>query len=152
MERTGMTTRCYIGVRDPEQPRTVHLRYIHSDGDSAWTVRAFRQIWATTAQRNTGRLIALLLAYDWYDLNADTTTAGKPIPDGQPVPGVGRRLTFIGINTGTVLSPDPAALVVALEATGDLDAQWIYLIDPTNDTIAIHTTGGALVGNEPLAS
>lgn len=147
-----MTTRCYIGVRDPEKPGTVRLRYVHSDGDPAWIIWAIRQMWATTARRNTGRLIALLLEYDWYDLNADNTIAGKAIPDGQPVPGVGRRLTFININTGTVPSPGPVALVLALEATGDLDAQWIYLLDPTNDTIAIHTTGGTLVGNEPLAS
>ena len=147
-----MTTRCFIGLRDSEQPGTVHLRYVHSDGNPARIVPAIRQLWATTARRNTGRLIAMLLEYDWYDLNADTTTADRHIPDGYPVPGVGRHLTFININTGTVPPPDPVPLAVALEATGDLDAQWIYLLDPANDTIAIHTTDGALVNNEPLPS
>ena len=86
-----MTTRCLIGARDPEHPGTAHLRYVHSDGNPAWIVPAIRQLWAITARRDTGRLVALLLEYDWYDLNADTTTADKQTPDGCPVPGVGRR-------------------------------------------------------------
>jgi hypothetical protein len=42
--------------------------------------------------------------------------------------------------------------VVALAATGDLDAQWMFLLDPGTDTLTVHTRGVDVVGSEPVAS
>ncbi|GAA2617310.1 hypothetical protein [Paractinoplanes durhamensis] len=147
-----MSTHAYIGIRHPEQSDLVQLRYIHTDGYPAWTIHAVRQIWATTAARDTRRLITLLLTNDWDCLNADTTAADKPsFIGGQPIPGVGTTIAVTDFATGRLLPPHPVT-VAALTQTGDLDAQWIYLLDATADTIATHTGGGALVGTEPLAS
>jgi hypothetical protein len=156
-ERTTVSTRSYVGIPDPDQPGQVRLRYVHSDGNPGYMIPTLRTIWAKAAERDTNRLATRLLAYDWDYLDPDTTTSSEPPFNGeqlgpeQLIPGVGMTLASYDIDAQVPLRPEPVT-VVALAATGDLDAQWIYLIDPGTDTITVHTSGGDLVGTEPLAS
>lgn len=145
-----MGTRAYIGIQDPDRPGMARLRYVHMDGDPESMIHAVRRIWVTTAARDTRQLITLLLEFDWYRLRAETTTADR-LPDAEPVPGVGSFLAFVDFRTGMVTPPDPFPLVVAFAQPGDLDGEWIYLIDPTDDTVVVYTIHGTLVGTHPLA-
>ncbi|KUL31425.1 hypothetical protein ADL15_22070 [Actinoplanes awajinensis subsp. mycoplanecinus] len=147
-----MSTHSYVGVRDPDQPGQVRIRYVHSDGYPAGLIPAVRQIWATAARRDTRRLITLLLEHDWYYLNGETTATGRPPFAGeQPIPGVGMTLAATDFTTGQVVPPAPVT-VVALTAIGGLDAQWFYLLDPAVNTIGVHIIDGTLAGIRPLAS
>ncbi|MET8147857.1 hypothetical protein ACIBSW_24885 [Actinoplanes sp. NPDC049668] len=137
-----MSTRSYIGTRDPEQPGMVYLRYVHTDGHPGWTLPAVRQTWATTAQRDTRLLITLLLEHDWDHLNiAASETDDPPFIGELPVPEVGMTIAAADFTTGRLLPPTPVTVV----------AQWIYLLDPIADTIAVHISGGPLAGAQPLA-
>jgi hypothetical protein len=144
-----VSTHSYVGVRDPEQPGLVQLRYVHSDGCPSHLVPTLRMIWAGAAAGDTHRLVTSLLAHDWDYLTLETTVGGdSPLFAGaQLIPGVG--VTLAASNgDGQVLPPEPVT-VVALTATGDLDAQWIYLLDLGT----VHTSGGGdIVGREQLAS
>lgn len=147
-----MSTRSYVGIHDPAQPGQVRLRYVHSDGNPGHMIPTLRTIWAKTAERDTNWLATRLLAYDWDYLDPDTTESSEPPFNGeQLIPGVGMPLASYDIAAQVPLPPEPV-IVVALAATGDLDAQWIYLLDPGTDTITVHTPGGDVVGTEPLAS
>jgi hypothetical protein len=111
-----------------------------------------RGIWAGAARHDTHRLATLLLEHDWDYLDLEMTDGSNstPFAGEELVPGVGMTLAATN-GDGRVLPPEPVT-VVALAATGDLDAQWIYVIDPSTDTITVHTPGGDVVGTEPLAS
>ncbi|MBG0568232.1 hypothetical protein I4J89_43085 [Actinoplanes sp. NEAU-A11] len=148
-----MSTHNYVGIHDPDQPGQVRLRYVHSDGYPHYMIPTLRKIWAGAAAGDTPRLATLLLAHDWDYLDPETTddsTSTPPLAGEQLIPGVGMTLAATG-GDGQVLPPEPVT-VVALTATGDLDAHWIYLIDPGTDTLTVHTSGGDAVGTEPLAS
>jgi hypothetical protein len=146
-----VSTHSYVGINDPEQPGRVRLRYVHSDGYPHYMIPTLRTIWAKTAAGDTNRLATLLLEHDWDYLDPDTTdgSTSTPLAGEQLIPGVGMTLAATG-GDGQVQPPEPVT-AVALAATGDLDTQWIYLIDPGSDTLTVHS-GGDVVGTEPLAS
>lgn len=147
-----MSTRSYVGIHDPEQPGQVRLRYVHSDGNPGYMIPTLRAVWAKAAERDTNRL-ARVLAYDRDYLDPDTTASSEPPFNGeQLISGVGMTLASYDIAAQVPLPPPEPVTVVALAATGDLDAQWIYLLDPGTDTVTVHTPGGDVVGTEPLAS
>jgi hypothetical protein len=147
-----MSTHSYVGIPDPEQPGQVRLRYVHSDGVPHYMMPTLRGIWAGAASRDTHRLATLLLEHDWDYLDPEMTDGSNstPLAGEELIRGVGMTLAAT-CGDGQVLPPEPVT-VVALAATGDLDAQWIYVIDPSTDTITVHTPGGDVVGTEPLAS
>lgn len=147
-----MSTHSYVGIADPEQPGRVRLRYVHSDGNPWYMIKTLRDIWAGAAARDTHRLGSLLLEYDWDYLDPDTTdgSASTPFAGEQLIPGVGMTLAATG-SDGQVMPAEPVT-VCALTATGALDAQWIYLLDLDADAVIVHTSGGDVVGTEPLLS
>ncbi|GAA4595817.1 hypothetical protein BJY16_001803 [Actinoplanes octamycinicus] len=147
-----MSTHSYVGIPDPEQPGQVRLRYVHSDGYPSYMIPTLRAIWAGAAERDTNRLSTLLLAYDWDYLDPDTTdgSTSTPLAGEQLIPGVGMTLTATSI--GGQGAPSDPVTVLALSATGGLDAQWIYLLDPGTHTVTAHTSGGDAISTEPLAS
>ncbi len=51
---------------------------------------------------------------------------------------------------GTVLPPEPQT-VFPLTAAGALDAEWVYLLDPNSDTVAVHTSDPEPIATVPLA-
>ena len=147
-----MSTHSYVGIHDPEQPGQVRLRYVHSDVYPHRMIPTLRKVWAGATAGDTHRLATLLLEHDWDHLDPDSTdgTCSSPLAGERLIPGVGMTLAATG-GDGQALPPEPVT-VVALAATGDLDAQWIYLLDPGTDTFTVHTGGGDVVGTEPLAA
>jgi hypothetical protein len=75
-------------------------------------------------------MVEALMRHDWYVLGADITSdADTGHPTEQAVPGL-----------GAALPPDvadPAPLAVERGRLGQLDAQWIYLIDAASDTFSV---------------
>ena len=147
-----MSTHSYVGIPDPDQPGQVRLRYVHSDGVPHYMVPTLRGIWAGAAAGDSHRLATLLLEHDWDYLDPTMTDGSNstPFAGEELIPGVGMTLAATH-GDGRVLPPEPVT-VVALAATGDLDAQWIYLIDPGTDTLTVHLSGGDVVSREPFAS
>ncbi|MEU4218943.1 hypothetical protein [Actinoplanes sp. NPDC026623] len=147
-----MSTHSYVGNHDLGRTGKVRLRYVHSDGNPGRMIPALRKIWVGAAAGDTTRLAELLLGHDWDYLDPDTTTdSGEAAFAGeQLIAGVGMTLAATD-DDGHVLPPEPVT-VVALNATGDLDAQWIYLLDLGRDTVTMYTSGGTVYGTEPLAS
>lgn len=147
-----MSTHSYVGIPDSKQPGQVRLRYVHSDGNPWRMIPTLRGIWAGAAAGDTNRLATLLLAHDWYYLDPKMTDGSNstPLVGEQLITGVG--MTFTSSDgSGRILPPEPVT-VVALAATGDLDASWIYLLDPGTDTVAMYVGNGTPYGTEPLAS
>lgn len=147
-----MSTHCYVGINDPDQPGLVRLRYVHSDAYPGYMVPALRKIRARTPTGDTTRLTELLLEHHWDYLDPDTTTdSDEPSFAGeQSIAGVGMTLAATD-GRGQVLPPEPVT-VVELSATGHLDAHWIYLLDPGRDTVTVYTGDGMVYGTQPLAS
>jgi hypothetical protein len=142
----------YVGIHDPDQPGQVRLRYVHNDGNPWYMIKTLRKIWAGAAARDTNRLITLLLAQDWDDLDPDTTDSGTSSPPTgrQPIPGVGMTLAATN-GDGQILPPRPVT-VVALTAVADLGVLFIYLLDPRTDTVIAHYRTGEVAHTRPLAS
>lgn len=136
-----MGTPCYVGAADPAQPSIVRARYVHADGYPSSLVPQLRGIWASTAHRDTTALINAVLAHDWDHLEADVTPGRASMPGRHPVAGVGVTLD----NT----SQEPAT-VFPLHRASDLAASWIYLINPADDTVTVHSDDGDPVGAYPL--
>ncbi|MGW3890480.1 hypothetical protein ACWD69_17470 [Micromonospora chokoriensis] len=132
---------CYVSAIDPAQPSIVHARYVHFDGYPLPLIAHLRRIWATTARRDTQALIDAVLAHDWYYLRSDVTPDTRSLPHQHPVVGVG--VTFDDTES------EPAA-VFPLSRAVDLDASWIYVINPADDTVIVHTGDGDPVGVQSL--
>ncbi|WP_433458408.1 hypothetical protein [Micromonospora sp. CA-248212] len=132
-----MATICYVSAIGPAQPGIVHARYVHFDGCPLALIAHLRGIWATTARRDTQALIDAVLAHDWYYLGSDVTPDTRSLPHQHPVGGVG--VTFDDTE------PEPLT-VVPLSRALDLDASWIYVISPADDTVAVHTGDGDPAG------
>lgn len=121
-----------IGILDPQH--LVCARHVRVAGEPAGVVTALQRIWATTARRDTTTLITRLLACDWDRLDADVTATTHPgRTDRRAVAGIG-----IALDGDDPEPPQRFALAHARL----LDLDWIYLIDPANDTVTVHTDDG----------
>jgi hypothetical protein len=132
---------CYVGVLDTT--RLVRARFVHRHGHPTAIVPALARIWATPTARDTTGLIRAVLAHDWAYLDPDPappTTKGLCC---RLVPGVG---VPAHDRTGNC---EPAARFPLWRAA-DLDAAWVYLIHPHDDTVAVHSDDGDLTGTYPL--
>ena len=146
-----MSTHSYIGIRDTDRPHLVRARYVHSDGHPDVMIPTLRALWARAADRDTTRLITLLLAGDWDYLDpAITDSARSPFAGQHPIAGIGMTLAATSAE-GTVLPSDPET-VFPLTAAAALDAEWIYLLNPVSDTVAVHTADTEPITILPLAS
>jgi hypothetical protein len=141
---------CYVGVADPHNPHLVHTRYVHSDGHPHRLIETLCQIWATTAHRSTTTLIEAIVAHDWAYLDASTDAAAFGFAGQYPVPGIG--MTLAATNPGGSLADPEPVNVFPLSRAGELDAEWIYLLDPATDTVTVHTDDGEPVGVHPLTA
>ncbi|WP_433688011.1 hypothetical protein ACQP0I_04130 [Micromonospora carbonacea] len=135
-----MGTPCYVGVSDPAGPAIVRARYVH-DGCPSSLIPQLRGIWATTTRRDTNTLIEAVLAHDWAYLRSDTTPNTRSLPGQHPISGVGMTLD--------ATDPEPAT-VFPLHRAVDLGASWIYLINPADSTIAVHSGDGEPLGTHRL--
>ena len=125
-----MTTRCLVGTVDPDAPSTARVRYIHADGHPAYMLPALYLIWSRTCGRDTTALVEALLAHQWSYLGADVTDhTAATFPGEHPIPGVGMVSEF---------DADSQIGRLPLNGAADGDARWVYLIDPTATTIAVH--------------
>ncbi|MCW3818595.1 hypothetical protein ONA91_29565 [Micromonospora sp. DR5-3] len=141
-----MSTHCYIGATRPDNPHLVHARFVLFDGHPAVVVPTLATIWAGHAHHDTIALITAILAHDWEYLDPDTiATTLSPFAGQRPVPGVGMTLA------SEVDPPEPVTVFPLCHA-GHLDAEWIYLIGPDTDTIAVHTSDGTRLATYPLVN
>jgi hypothetical protein len=132
-----VSTHSYIGIRDTDHPHLVRARYVHSDDHPSVMIPTLRAVWAGAAGGDTTRLTTLLLAHDWDYLDPAVTDHTRPAFAGrQPIAGVGMTLAATD-GRGSVLPPEPVT-VVPLTAAAALDAEWIYRLDPSRDTVAVH--------------
>ncbi|MGN9807123.1 hypothetical protein [Micromonospora sp. L32] len=131
-----MNTPCFVGTTDPAKPHLVHARFVLLDGHPGVVVPALAAIWAAHAHCDTRALIGAVLARDWEYLDPATTATTVCGLGQQSVPGVGIPLT------GCVVDAPEPVTVFPLCRAGHLDAQWIYLVDPATDTVAVHTDDG----------
>jgi hypothetical protein len=146
-----VSTHSYLGTRDTDRPHLVRARYLHSDGHPSLTLPALRTLWERAAGRDTTRLITALLAHDWDYLDPTITdTAASAFAGQHPIAGIGMTLAVTGPG-GTVLPAEPVT-VFPLTAAGALDAEWIYLLDPVRDTVAVHPADAEPVAVVPLHS
>lgn len=154
---------CLIGVSDPHRPDLVRARSIDRGGHPQVMLPILRRLW-TAAGRDSTRLAARLLAYDWLYLDPATpATAPPPSVTTYPRRGqdrsqglIGRRLIAgIGIThtaagpDGGSAEPDPVT-VVPLAHLDALDAGWLYLLSPVEDSITVHTGDGSLLSRHLL--
>jgi hypothetical protein len=146
-----VSTSCYVGAADPHNPHLVRARYVHSDGHPHRMIETLHHIWATTAHLSTTTLIEVILAHDWDYLDACTDAGTTSGLSGQyPVVGVGMTLAATTPG-GSLADPEPVS-VFPLSRAGELDAAWIYLLDPATDTATVHTDDGEPVGVHPLTA
>ncbi|MEU4555730.1 hypothetical protein [Micromonospora violae] len=138
-----MGSTCYVCATDPVRPSIVRARYVRFGGYPAALIAQLRGIWATTARRDTHALIDAVLAHDWFYLGFDVTPDTRSVPNQHPVRGVGVTLDDA--------DPEPVT-VFPLSRAVDLDASWIYVINPADHTVTAHTGDGDPVGVHPLGS
>lgn len=162
---------CLIGVRDPHRPGLLQARSVDAGGHPQIMLPVLRRLW-TAAGCDSIRLAALLLACDWRYLDPAIPTDMSTLPtvadtapsarsdhgNGRRLPGITGRRVIAGIGiTHTATGPDPAtdsepAMVVPLAHLDLLDAAWLYLLDPADDSVTVHTGDGALVSHHLLAA
>jgi hypothetical protein len=136
-----MSTRCYVGTTDPRHPHLVRARFVLHDGYPSVIVATLSQIWARHAHGDTTALIDAILAHDWEYLDPDITANTTSGFAGQyPAPGIGMTLAATTPD-GSLCEPEPVC-VFPLAQAGELDAQWIYLVDPVTDTVTVHCADG----------
>ncbi|WP_238447374.1 hypothetical protein [Micromonospora sp. 4G55] len=135
-----MNTSCFVGTTDPANPHLVHARFVLVNGHPGVVVPTLATIWAAHVHRDTQALIGAVLTRDWEYLDPATTANTVSGMGQHPVPGVGIPLTDADPDCA-VDTPEPVT-VFPLCRAGHLDAQWIYLLDPATDTVAVHTDDG----------
>jgi hypothetical protein len=124
-----VSTRCLVGALNADDPDTVSVRYVHSDGYPDYMLYTLDQIWSTTCARDTAKLVEALLAHQWSYLGADVTAdTAASFTGEQPVPGVGMVSEF---------DADSHIEHIALHARFD-HVSWVYLIDPTHHTVRVY--------------
>ena len=152
---------CLIGVSDPHRPDLVRARSIDRGGHPRVMLPTLRRLWSAAARDST-RLATRLLAHDWHYLDPATPTTA-PAPTGAAATAhrrsqglIGRQLIAgIGIThaaagpDGVTADPEPVT-VVPLAHLEALDATWLYLLSPTEDSITVHTGDGSLVSRHLL--
>ncbi|MDZ5447266.1 hypothetical protein U2F26_31930 [Micromonospora sp. 4G57] len=144
-----MSTHCYIGAADPDNPHVVHARFVLFDGHPSVVLPTLAAIWAGHARRDARALITAILACDWEHLDPDiTSTAACGFAGQRPVPGVGMTLACTTTD-GVVDAPEPVSVFPLCHA-GHLDAEWIYLIEAGTAAVAVHTDDGTRIGAYPL--
>lgn len=161
---------CLIGVRDPRRPGLLQARSVDTGGHPQVMLPVLRRLWSA-AGRDSIRLAALLLACDWRYLDPAiptitpmSPTADTALPardehaDNSTLPGVAGRRIIAGLGISrTATGPDivndgERATVVPLAHLGLLDAAWLYLLEPADDSVAIHTGEGGLVSRHLLTA
>jgi hypothetical protein len=143
-----VSSHCYVGATDPNDPHLVHARFVLVDGHPNVVLPTVAGIWAGHARYDTRALVTAVLAHDWEYLDPDATPATvSGFAGHHPVPGVGMPLAAAG---GAVGAPEPVT-VFSLCHARHLDAGWIYLIDAATAMVAVHADDGDLVGRYPLA-
>ncbi|MBM0255854.1 hypothetical protein [Micromonospora sp. 4G55] len=141
-----MSTHCYVGATDPDNPHLVHARFVLSAGHPSVVLPTLAAIWAGHARQDTRALITAILATDWEHLDPDIT-ATSGFAGQHPVPGVG--MTLAATTDSIADAPEPVTVFPLCHA-GHLDVEWIYLVDPGTDTIAVHTDDGSRIARYPL--
>ncbi|MCX4387309.1 hypothetical protein OG777_10230 [Micromonospora peucetia] len=142
-----MSTHCYIGAADPDNPHLVHARFVLFDGHPTVVLPTLAAIWAGHARHDARALITAILASDWEHLDPDIAAASG-FAGQRPVRGVGMTLACTTTD-GVVDAPEPVSVFPLCHA-GHLDAEWIYLIEADTATIAVHTDDGTHIGTYPL--
>lgn len=147
-----MSTHCYVGARDDTSTSVARLRYVHSDGHPITMLPTLRQMWNSTACRDTARLAASLLAHDWDYLDAAVTDATTVTFAGQrPVAGIG--VTLATTNQQDVVDPPQPVTTAPVHDLGNLNpiwARWVYLLEPTTNRVGCYDDG-RMVTIQPLA-
>lgn len=136
-----MGNRCYVGTTEPARPAIVRARYVHFGGYPSALIPQLRGVWACHTRRDTSALIDAILAHDWFYLGSHVIPGTPSFPGQHPVAGVGVTLD------DTFLEP---ATVFPLSRAIDLGVSWIYLINPADDTVTVHSGDGDRVGVHPL--
>ena len=152
---------CLIGVSDPYRPDLVRARSIDRGGHPRIMLPTLRRLW-NAAGRDSTRLATRLLAHDWHYLDPATPTTAAPssgtaaTAHGRPQGLIGRQvIAGIGIThaaaapIGVSADPEPVT-VVPLAHLDALDATWLYLLSPTEDSITVHTGDGSHVSRHLL--
>ncbi len=147
-----MEIHCYVGVRDNADVTVARLRYVHSDGHPLSMLPTLRELWNTTANRDTNRLVELLLNHDWDYLDPAVTDATPVTTLGQyPVAGIG--VTLASANADDIVDPPRPVTIVPVHDLGALIpiwARWVYLLDLVNNRVACYDDG-RMVTIQPLA-
>ncbi|MGR6319971.1 hypothetical protein Q2K19_26030 [Micromonospora soli] len=145
-----MSSHCYVGITEPDQPRLAHARFVLCDGHPSAILPSLAATWARHAHYDTRALVTAVLACDWEYLDPDMTAATRSAVAGQlPVPGVGMTLASTCAD-GAVDVLEPVT-VFPLSHSRHLDVEWIYLLDPDTATVAVHTDDGSLIARYPLS-
>ncbi|MEV0430584.1 hypothetical protein [Micromonospora sp. NPDC050495] len=143
-----MSSHCYVGVIEPDQPHLAHARAVLIDGHPSVVLPALAAIWAGHTHYDTRALAAAVLACDWEYLDPRITAdSRRALPGQHPVPGVGMSLAPTG---GMPAAPEPLT-VFPLSHARHLDVEWIYLIDADTATVAVHTDDGSPVARYALS-
>ncbi|MEV4481828.1 hypothetical protein [Micromonospora coxensis] len=142
-----MSSHCYVGATDPDNPHLAHTRFVLSNGRPRMVLPTLAAVWAGRARYDTRALVTAILAYDWEYLDPYTPASLMGLAGHRPVPGVGMALTSTG---ATVDGPEPVTVFPLCHAR-HLDADWIYLIDVGTATVAVHADDGSCIGRYPLA-
>ncbi|WP_327007640.1 hypothetical protein OHA72_10415 [Dactylosporangium sp. NBC_01737] len=123
----------YVGRPDPTDPTMLHLRRIDADAAPETIVPAIHAIRQRTFDGDTIATAAALLEHHWTRLDAATTAAHTCAAGDTPVAGV-----------GTIRGEDDVEPPTTLSVTrlGELPGRWVYLIDPSADTLAVLSTDG----------
>lgn len=124
--------RALIGAISPPT-RVVMARPIAQHADPDHVVATLQRMWRDTFSGNTSAMLTAMLAIDWQYLNAGTAAGHRPAAAAKhAVAGIGMAAT------GHRRQPVNFCLTEA----ADLAVDWIYLIDPVTDTVAVHTGDG----------
>ncbi|MET7398040.1 hypothetical protein ABZS66_31570 [Dactylosporangium sp. NPDC005572] len=138
---------CLIGVTDHRYPHLVHARTVERGGHPHVMLPTLRRIWAANGH-DSALLAALLLANDWSYLDPGTATTHGNVAARRLIAGIGLVHAASG-QDGADVEPEPVA-VVPLTTVGELDAAWLYLLDPAEDTVTVHTGDGHPIGRHRL--
>ncbi|MCW6007694.1 hypothetical protein K1W54_24550 [Micromonospora sp. CPCC 205371] len=133
---TTVPGRAVIGAISPPT-QVVLSRPIAQHADPDNVVATLQRMWRDTFAGNTSAMLAALLAIDWQYLHAGTAAGHRPAAAAKhAVAGVG------GIGMASTRHRRRQPVNFCLTEAGDLDVDWIYLIDPVTDTVAVHTGDG----------
>jgi hypothetical protein len=94
-------------------------------------------MWRDRFGSNTSAMLTALLAIDWQYLHAGAAAGHRPPAAARhAVAGTG------GIGMASTGHRHHQPVNFCLAEAGDHAVDWIYLIDPVTDTVAVHTGDG----------